>query len=81
FVQVFSMLATDTAAHILNFVVLPAALSGYNSGTNCNSRMLVGMAEQGDAPNALEQVDRRGVPLNAIFASAEVTVEAELKNY
>ncbi|MCF5295309.1 amino acid permease, partial [Pseudomonas syringae] len=42
FVQVFSMLGSDTAAHILNFVVLTAALSVYNSGTYCNSRMLVG---------------------------------------
>ncbi|KPY31371.1 Aromatic amino acid transport protein aroP [Pseudomonas savastanoi pv. retacarpa] len=47
FVQVFSMLGSDAAAHILNFVVLTAALSVYNSGTYCNSRMLVGMAEQG----------------------------------
>jgi aromatic amino acid transport protein AroP len=50
FVQVFSMLGSNTAAHILNFVVLTAALSVYNSGTYCNSRMLLGMAEQGDAP-------------------------------
>lgn len=47
FVQVFSMLGSDTAAHVLNFVVLTAALSVYNSGTYCNSRMLLGMAEQG----------------------------------
>ena len=53
FVQVFSMLGSNTAAHILNFVVLTAALSVYNSGTYCNSRMLLGMAEQGDAPKAL----------------------------
>jgi len=33
FVQVFSMLGSNTAAHILNFVVLTAALSVYNSGT------------------------------------------------
>lgn len=35
FVQVFSMLGSNTAAHILNFVVLTAALSVYNSGTYC----------------------------------------------
>ncbi|GFZ58207.1 aromatic amino acid transporter AroP [Pseudomonas amygdali pv. eriobotryae] len=81
FVQVFSMLGSDAAAHILNFVVLTAALSVYNSGTYCNSRMLVGMAEQGDAPRALAQVDRRGVPVKAIFASAAVTVVAVLLNY
>ncbi|KTC64097.1 aromatic amino acid transporter [Pseudomonas fluorescens ABAC62] len=81
FVQVFSMLGSNTAAHILNFVVLTAALSVYNSGTYCNSRMLLGMAEQGDAPKALAQIDKRGVPVRAILASAAVTVVAVLMNY
>ncbi|WNW13976.1 amino acid permease [Pseudomonas sp. DTU_2021_1001937_2_SI_NGA_ILE_001] len=81
FVQVFSLLGSDAAAHLLNFVVLTAALSVYNSGTYCNSRMLVGMAEQGDAPRGLARVDRRGVPVPAILASAAVTVIAVLLNY
>ena len=81
FVQVFSMLGSNTAAHILNFVVLTAALSVYNSGTYCNSRMLLGMAEQGDAPKALASIDKRGVPVRAILASAVVTLVAVLMNY
>ena len=81
FVQVFSMLGSNTAANILNFVVLTAALSVYNSGTYCNSRMLLGMAQQGDAPKALAKIDKRGVPVNAILASAAVTVIAVLLNY
>ncbi len=52
FVQIFSMIGSGTAAHLLNFVVLTAALSVYNSGTYCNGRMLLGLAEQGDAPRA-----------------------------
>ncbi|WLH67420.1 amino acid permease [Pseudomonas sp. FP2309] len=81
FVQVFSMLGSNTAAHILNFVVLTAALSVYNSGTYCNSRMLLGMAEQGDAPRALAKIDKRGVPVRSILASAAVTLVAVLMNY
>ncbi len=81
FVHVFSMLGSTTAAHILNFVVLTAALSVYNSGTYCNARMLFGMAEQGDAPRALAQVDRRGVPVRSILVSAAVTMIAVLLNY
>lgn len=81
FVQVFSMLSSNTAAHILNFVVLTAALSVYNSGTYCNSRMLLGMAEQGDAPAALAKIDKRGVPVRSILASAAVTLVAVLMNY
>jgi aromatic amino acid transport protein AroP len=81
FVHVFSMLGSNTAAHILNFVVLTAALSVYNSGTYCNARMLFGMAEQGDAPRALARVDGRGVPVRAILVSAAVTLIAVLLNY
>jgi len=81
FVQVFSLLGSDVAAHLLNFVVLTAALSVYNSGTYCNARMLYGMAEQGDAPAGLAKIDRRGVPVAAILASAAVTLIAVLLNY
>jgi aromatic amino acid transport protein AroP len=81
FVKVFSLLGSDTAAHILNFVVLTAALSVYNSGTYCNGRMLVGLAEQGDAPRALAKVDKRGVPVRALLVSALVTFLAVVVNY
>jgi len=81
FVQVFSLLGSDVAANLLNFVVLTAALSVYNSGTYCNARMLLGMAEQGDAPASLAKVDRRGVPVRAILVSAAVTLIAVLLNY
>ncbi|MBF7144639.1 amino acid permease [Pseudomonas sp. LY10J] len=81
FVQVFALLGSDTAAHVLNFVVLTAAVSVYNSGAYCNGRMLVGMAEQGDAPAALARLDRRGVPVVAVLASAVVTAITVLLNY
>jgi len=81
FVQVFSLLGSDVAANLLNFVVLTAALSVYNSGTYCNARMLLGMAEQGDAPAALAKVDKRGVPVRSILVSAAVTFVAVLLNY
>lgn len=81
FVQIFSLIGSDTAAHILNFVVLTAALSVYNSGVYCNSRMLYGLAEQGDAPKVLMMVNRRGVPVLAIALSALVTMLCVLVNY
>lgn len=81
FVQIFSLIGSETAAHILNFVVLTAALSVYNSGVYCNSRMLYGLAEQGDAPRALMKVNRRGVPVLAIAVSALVTLLCVLVNY
>jgi len=81
FVQIFSLIGEGTAAHVLNFVVLTAALSVYNSGVYCNSRMLYGLAEQGDAPKALLKVNSRGVPVLAIALSAAVTLLCVLVNY
>ncbi|WP_371229430.1 amino acid permease [Pseudomonas sp. QE6] len=81
FVKVFSLLGSDIAANILNFVVLTAALSVYNSCVYCNSRMLFGLAEQGDAPRAFAKVDDRGVPLLAIGVSAFITLACVVVNY
>ena len=81
FVQIFALIGSDAAAHILNFVVLTAALSVYNSGVYCNSRMLYGLAEQGDAPKALMKVNARGVPVLAIALSAAVTLLCVVVNY
>lgn len=81
FVLVFSLLGRDVAANLLNFVVLTAALSVYNSGVYCNSRMLYGLAEQGDAPRILTRVNRRGVPVLAIGVSALMTLLCVVVNY
>jgi len=81
FVQIFSLIGSDTAAHLLNFVVLTAALSVYNSGVYCNSRMLYGLAELGNAPRSLLKVDKRGVPVLAIFFSALFTLICVVINY
>ena len=81
FVQIFSLIGSGTAANILNFVVLTAALSVYNSGVCCNSRMLYGLAAQGDAPKVLMSVDRRGVPVLSILVSALITFLCVIVNY
>jgi len=62
-------------------VVLTAALSVYNSCVYCNSRMLFGLAQQGNAPKALLNLDKRGVPVNTILVSAVVTALCVLINY
>ncbi|MGK8743450.1 amino acid permease [Pseudomonas aeruginosa] len=81
FVQIFSLIGSGTAANILNFVVLTAALSVYNSGVYCNSRMLYGLAAQGDAPKVLMSVDRRGVPVLSILVSVLITFLCVIVNY
>ncbi|MBI0329751.1 amino acid permease [Burkholderia plantarii] len=81
FVLIFHALGSDLVANVLNVVVLTAALSVYNSGVYCNSRMLFGLAQQGNAPRALLSVSRRGIPLAALGVSAVATGICVLINY
>jgi aromatic amino acid transport protein AroP len=81
FVMIFHELDSDLVATILNVVVLTAALSVYNSCVYANSRMLFGLASQGDAPRQLLKVSRRGVPLTALGVSAFATGMCVLINY
>jgi GABA permease len=55
------------AATIMNLVVLTAVLSCLNSGVYVTARVLFVMADRGDAPRWLTQVDRRQVPARAIL--------------
>lgn len=77
----FHELDSNVVATILNIVVLTAALSVYNSCVYCNSRMLFGLAKQGNGPKALLKVDGRGVPVVAIGLSAAATLLCVLINY
>ena len=81
FVQSFSNVGIPAAAHILNFVVLTAAISVYNSAIYSNSRMLYGLAVGGDAPKGLKNLSQRGVPVVGILISSGVTLLAVLLNY
>ncbi|MEG0967503.1 MAG: amino acid permease [Pseudomonas sp.] len=81
FVMIFHALDSNLVATILNLVVLTAALSVYNSCVYCNSRMLFGLAIQGDAPKRLLKVNARGVPLAALGISALATALCVVINY
>jgi len=81
FVMIFHDLDSNVVATVLNVVVLTAALSVYNSCVYCNSRMLLGLAVQGDAPKALQATNRRGVPVKALSVSAIATGFCVLINY
>lgn len=81
FVMIFHALDSDLIASVLNLVVLTAALSVYNSCVYCNSRMLYGLAQQGNAPRVLAQANGRGVPAAALAVSAVATALCVLLNY
>ena len=81
FVMIFHALDSNWVATALNIVVLTAALSVYNSCVYSNSRMLFGLAKQGNAPAVLTKVNRRGVPILSIGLSALTTSAVVLINY
>ncbi|MEI2511659.1 amino acid permease [Acinetobacter soli] len=81
FVLIFQSLNSHGVANVLNFVVLVAAISVYNSCIYCNSRMLHGLAMQGNAPRVLQRVNHRGIPVYAAGVSASITALCVLINY
>jgi len=81
FVLIFKALDASIVAHVLNLVVLTAALSVYNSCVYSNSRMLYGLATQGHAPKSLLRVNQRGVPLASLGVSALATALCVGVNY
>lgn len=81
FVMVFQSLDQNFIAHVLNAIVLTAALSVYNSGVYSNSRMLFGLATQGNAPKFFMNITDKGVPVNAVLFSALITGSCVAINY
>ncbi len=81
FVMVFNKIGFEKAAGFINFVVLTAALSVYNSCVYCNSRMLYGLAMQGNAPKIFLKTDKRGVPLWAMTVAGLLTFLVVPLNY
>ena len=81
FVMIFHNLDSNLVASALNFVILVASLSVYNSGVYSNSRMLFGLSVQGNAPRFLTKVSRRGVPVNSLVLSGAITSLVVLVNY
>lgn len=61
---------TSVIANALNIIVLTAALSVYNSCVYSNSRMLFGLAQQGNAPRFLNKLSSQHVPVRATLVSS-----------
>lgn len=72
YVTAFKAMGIPYADQIMNAVVLTAVLSCLNSGLYTASRMLFVLAARREAPVALLQVNRRGVPMWAILTSTVV---------
>ena len=78
FVLVFQQVGIPAAAHLVNFVVLVAALSAMNCNLYTATRTLFSLARAGQAPRALGTVSASGVPVGALAATSSGLVVAVL---
>jgi amino acid transporter, AAT family len=70
FVRVFETVGIPAAGHIMNFVVLSAALSAATVNVYFTSRLLFSLARGGYAPAALGRLNKPGMPVAAVLASS-----------
>ncbi|MFZ1382720.1 MAG: amino acid permease [Scrofimicrobium sp.] len=78
FVMLFSLAGLGAAAHLVNMVVLTSAASSANSGIYSTSRMVYGLATEGDAPQVFARLSKRHVPQNALFLSGVMLLSSLL---
>ncbi|WP_133140889.1 amino acid permease [Legionella genomosp. 1] len=69
------------AASFMNIVILIAILSTANSGIYVASRMFWFLAKQGHIPSVFSRVNRRGVPMAALIATAGVALLAFFSSF
>lgn len=72
FVELFVLIGLPAAASVINFVVLTSAASSANSGVFSTSRMLFGLAQEGDAPKSFANLSKRAVPANGCSRARKV---------
>ncbi|SDW27443.1 lysine:proton symporter, AAT family [Marininema mesophilum] len=78
FTIVFSKAGLAFAAAVMNAVILTAVLSAGNSGMYASTRMLWHMAKEGHAPRFFSYINKRGIPVYALIATAIVGMFAFL---
>jgi D-serine/D-alanine/glycine transporter len=69
FIGMFTLAGLGIAAVLVNLVVLTSAASSANSGIYSTSRMIYGLATDGNAPKAFSKLSKRKVPQNALMFS------------
>lgn len=81
FVTIFHGLGIESAANILNLVVITAAVSAINSDIFGAGRMMYGLAKQGQAPKIYGKLSKNGVPIYAVLVMFLVLIFGVLLNY
>lgn len=70
FVRVFERVGIPAASHVMNFVVLSAALSSALCNLYFTARMLFSLSRGGFAPARLGHLSKKGMPVAAVLTSS-----------
>lgn len=81
FVLIFDKIGIPAAADLINFVVLTAALSAFNSGLFSTGRMLYNLALQNNGPQFFGKLSANQTPSRGILFSALFLFIAVILNY
>lgn len=81
FVLIFDKIGIPGAADIINFVVLTAALSAFNSGLFSTGRMLYNLSLQNNGPKYFGKLNKWSTPSRGILFSSAFLLIAVFLNY
>ncbi|MEB3767981.1 amino acid permease [Acinetobacter sp. MD2] len=81
FTLLYEKVGLAFAASLMNVVILTAILSAGNSGMYSSTRMLWDMAKEGRAPRWFSQLDKRGVPMRALYATTAIAALSLLTSF
>lgn len=76
FVTAMNAMGVPRAALVMNLVILTAVLSCLNSGIYISSRILLALANRGEAPASLRLLNTRNVPALGVIVSAVIAAIA-----
>jgi len=81
FTIIFSMAGIPYITSIMNFIILMALLSACNSDLYSATRILWNLSSRGSAPKLFSKINRAGVPILALLATASFGLLAFLCNF
>lgn len=81
FVVIFESLGIQSAAHILNVVVITAAVSAINSDLFGSARMMFGLSQIGQAPKGFAKISPSGVPIIPVIVMFGTLMIGVVLNY
>jgi lysine-specific permease len=81
FTLVFVRCGIPFAASIMNVIILTAILSCGNSGLYAATRIMYTMSKEGKAPKMLSAVNKRGVPMNALYFTCIIAMTSFLSSF